>query len=375
MRVVDAPGTGYRYSGGGYTLLQATIEQRTGLPFGKWAERDVLEPLGMRDSRFGPLPATGASVASGHDADGRPVPDYRYAELAAAGLTSTAADLGRFAAALLRDPDRLAAPQPATGGRYGLGVHLDRLDGHVLRVSHPGVNRGWYARLLAYPDRGWAAVVLTTATTAARSPTRSSTSSNGEPRAAWHGDGMRVSFVRTGERRYAIEADRGDGRLMHMPQAPGFDRRLPHDLVHFVVERHYGLAGGVFGQLAAGGDAGTFFTIPHRRRDAARRLSARLGALGREEMARSERLAGACMAAWHARRGDRWDFAETVAQPDAAEVSEAVLAELDEIATRWHAVQVGGRITLDWPAALALRPGSAARGRRPARDRALTKRR
>ena len=161
VRVVDAPGTGYRYSGGGYTLLQATIEQRTGLSFGKWAERDVLEPLGMRDSRFGPLPATGASVASGHDANGRPVPDYRYAELAAAGLTSTAADLGRFAAALLRDPDRLATAQPATGGRYGLGVHLDRLDGHVLRVSHPGVNRGWYARLLAYPDRGWAAVVLT----------------------------------------------------------------------------------------------------------------------------------------------------------------------------------------------------------------------
>ena len=155
------PGTGYRYSGGGYTLLQAAIERRTGLAFGAWARRDVLGPLGMRDSRFGPLPGAGAAVASGHDAAGRPAPDFRYAELAAAGLTATAADLGRFAAAILRDPGRLDRPQPATGGQYGLGVHLDRLDGGVLRVSHPGVNRGWYARLLAYPGRGWAAVVLT----------------------------------------------------------------------------------------------------------------------------------------------------------------------------------------------------------------------
>jgi hypothetical protein len=186
---------------------------------------------------------------------------------------------------------------------------------------------------------------------------------------------VRVSFIRTGERRYAIEADRGDAPLMHMPRAPGFDPWLPHDLVHFVVERHCRLAGGVFGQLAAGGDAGTFFTIPHRRRDSARRLSARLGALGREEMARSERLTAACMAAWHANRGHRWPFAETVGPSDAGDVSDALLAELDEIATRWHSVQVGGRITLTWPTELSPRPGGSAQGRLPSRDRALTRRR
>ena len=186
---------------------------------------------------------------------------------------------------------------------------------------------------------------------------------------------MRVTFVRTGDRRYGIEADRGAGPLMHMPRAPGFDPWLPHDLVHFAVERHFGLAGGVFGQLAAGGDAGTFFTIPHRRRDPARRLSDRLGALGRADMARSERLAAACMAAWHAHRGGRWEFAEVVEPAPAAEVSDALLAELDELAERWHALQPGGRLTLTWPDRLALRPGGAARGRRQGRDRALTRRR
>ena len=156
VRLVDRPGAGYRYSGGGYTLLQAALERRTGRTFATWARRDALGPLGMTASGFGSAPD-----AAGHDAAGRPVPGYRYAELAAAGLTSGAADMGRFAAALLRQPARLATPQPGTGGGYGLGVHVTRLRDGVTRVSHEGVNRGWHARLLAYPERGWAVVVLT----------------------------------------------------------------------------------------------------------------------------------------------------------------------------------------------------------------------
>jgi hypothetical protein len=71
---------------------------------------------------------------------------------------------------------------------------------------------------------------------------------------------VQVTFTRTGERRYSIVADRGGGSVLHMPRGPGYDPWLPHDLVHFVPERHLGIARGVFGQLAAGGTAGTFFT-------------------------------------------------------------------------------------------------------------------
>ena len=160
-----------------------------------------------------------------------------------------------------------------------------------------------------------------------------------------------------------------------MPRAPGYDPWLPHDLVHFVVERHFEIAGGVFGQLAAGGDAGTFFTIPHRRRDSARRLSSRLGALGRHDMARSERLAGACVAAWHARHGGRWEFADTVDRDELTRLPEALLAELDKVAARWHALSVGGALALTWPAQLTLRPGGSSRGRRQNRDRGIAARR
>jgi hypothetical protein len=145
--------------------------------------------------------------------------------------------------------------------------------------------------------------------------------------------------------------------------------------VHFVVERHFGIARGVLGQLAAGGDAGTFFTIPHRRRDPARRLSSRLGALGREDTARSERLTGACMAAWHARHGGRWEFADTADGDEMAGLPEALLAELDEVAARWHALSVGGALTLAWPERLTIRPAGSARGRRRSRDRGMAARR
>jgi CubicO group peptidase (beta-lactamase class C family) len=161
VALIDPPGKQYRYSGGGYTLLQYAVEQRTGRPFTAWADGAALRPLGMRDSAFAWPPPAGAPAAVGHDADGRPVPGYRYAELAPAGLSSSAADMGRFAAALLRDPDRLAQPQAGTDGHYGLGVELDRLGDGTRVVWHEGVNRGWHARLLVYPGRGWAVVVLT----------------------------------------------------------------------------------------------------------------------------------------------------------------------------------------------------------------------
>jgi hypothetical protein len=183
-----------------------------------------------------------------------------------------------------------------------------------------------------------------------------------------HGSSIRVTFTKTGEQRYAIAAARDDGSVLHMPTAPGYDPWLPHDLVHFVVEQHFDIALGVFGQLAAGGDAGTFFPIPHRRRDRSR-LSGRLGELGRQDTARSERLAGACMAAWHERHGQRWKHSETVERAAVGHLPEALLAELDAVAERWHSLPVGGELTLTWPTRLTVRPAGLSRGRRATRER------
>ena len=102
---------------------------------------------------------------------------------------------------------------------------------------------------------------------------------------------MILIFRRVGQRRYAIEAKRPSFTDVEMNPAPGYNEWMPHDLMHLVVEAQLGLTRGVFGQLAAGGDAGTFHPTlvpkqgPRETARVRRRLKARQGKTGytREE--------------------------------------------------------------------------------------------
>jgi CubicO group peptidase (beta-lactamase class C family) len=176
VRLLSEPGAGYSYSGGGYTVAQLAVERAAGEPFAAWMRRAVLLPLGMRSSSFDPAAAEHAAAARGHDSAGRPMPDLRYAEQAAAGLYATAPDVARFVAALGPGPRgeppgrgvvsagavyAMTSPAPATKGRYGLGLRLQALADGVRMVSHDGANHGWRALAAVFPDRGWGIAVLT----------------------------------------------------------------------------------------------------------------------------------------------------------------------------------------------------------------------
>src|SRR3546814_5992335 len=62
----------------------------------------------------------------------------------------------------------------------------------------------------------------------------------------------------SGERRYSMRIEREGLPVLVMDPAPDFEPDLPNDMVHFAVEAALGLKMGVFGQIAAGGDAGSF---------------------------------------------------------------------------------------------------------------------
>ena len=158
VRLVARPGAGFRYSGGGFTVAQHWAELASGEPFGELMRRTVLQPLGMEASTFDQEPSR--ADATPHDAEGSPMPAYRHAALAAAGLLTTAADLARFAAAVADRalPDDMARPAPATGGRYGLGLELEPLG--IAAIGHSGQNRGWRALVAAEPSTGRGLVVL-----------------------------------------------------------------------------------------------------------------------------------------------------------------------------------------------------------------------
>jgi hypothetical protein len=168
---------------------------------------------------------------------------------------------------------------------------------------------------------------------------------------------MEVTFRRTGERQYAVTIIRSGQPALEMKPAPGYDTRMPHDLVHFVVERELGLRHGIFGQLAAGGTAGTFHPAgcgAAPRREAARQrraLAKRVAKLlrqGRADSALSERAADLCRRAWLARAAGG-EAAVAAALPCSARELDRICTVLDELSRAWARLGIGQALTLDWP--------------------------
>jgi CubicO group peptidase (beta-lactamase class C family) len=173
VELLEAPGRRWLYSGGGYSVAQLLVEELTSRPFTDYMQSEVLQPLGMTASSF--QWSRASETARPHDADGSLLPDFAFAEQAAAGLVSTAADLACFLAAALAGPHgeppgrgvlspagvRLAlTAAPGTEGRWGLGYGLGILPGGDRLAYHQGANRGWRAGLALLPDRRAGIAVL-----------------------------------------------------------------------------------------------------------------------------------------------------------------------------------------------------------------------
>lgn len=47
---------------------------------------------------------------------------------------------------------------------------------------------------------------------------------------------MKVTFKRTGERRYSVTVEGSKINTATMDPAPGYHERLPHDAAHFIIE-------------------------------------------------------------------------------------------------------------------------------------------
>ena len=93
IRVWKQPDLSWRYSGGGYTILQLLLSEQSGMSFPALMRDSVLKPLKMNHSTYEqPLPeALRAMAASGYDRNGKKVEGdwHVYPEMAAAGLWTT----------------------------------------------------------------------------------------------------------------------------------------------------------------------------------------------------------------------------------------------------------------------------------------------
>jgi hypothetical protein len=177
---------------------------------------------------------------------------------------------------------------------------------------------------------------------------------------------MRVTFRRTGERRYAVVVEVPGEAAQTMNPAPGFDEHIPHDLVHYVVEAALGLEAGVFGRAARGG--GTFYAAGttndsreqarKRRKQARRERALRRERANEEQLETSERTAYLSDIAWRRRHGQRPDPAfshspSAISALDAARI-ERVVSVLDALAPQWNQLAAGGELVFTWPSVVAV---------------------
>lgn len=165
IRVDKVPGASYRYSGGGYQVMQQAMEDFTGRNFAEYMRKQVLEPLGMKHSTFQqPLTAQQLTqVALPYLGDGTAVVGgpHVYPELAAAGLWTTPSDLARFAIGLQR---AWAGERKAILSANATRTMMTRgLEGHGVGpviggtapreyFMHGGANAGYRCLMVSYLD-------------------------------------------------------------------------------------------------------------------------------------------------------------------------------------------------------------------------------
>jgi CubicO group peptidase (beta-lactamase class C family) len=177
IRVTSEPGAGYRYSGGGYQVVQQVLEDVTGADYSALVQARVFDPSGMAHSALLD-PLDPQASASAHDEEGEVLSGRwkRYPELAAAAVWTTPSDLALFATRLqlsYRGLSDALLPGTATramltrqrptdtpGQSVGIGVFLE---GSSLDASfqHGGGNPGYRCHMVGYLDRSLAIVIMT----------------------------------------------------------------------------------------------------------------------------------------------------------------------------------------------------------------------
>jgi len=174
IRVDIKPGSKYRYSGGGYTVMQQLLIDVLGKPFPDIMRETVLDKIGMKNSTYEqPLPESiEVHAARAHRINGNMIKGrwHVYPEMAAAGLWTTPSDLCRFAIEIMLSragkSNRVLSREMVRNmltdqnENVGLGLFLWN-EGKDFRFMHGGSNAGFKCTLVVYPEKGQGAAIMT----------------------------------------------------------------------------------------------------------------------------------------------------------------------------------------------------------------------
>lgn len=170
------PGSIWRYSGGGYTVMEQVVENVSGMNFEQVMHSKILQPLKMTTSTYEqPLPENLESSASiAYNRRGGAIDGlwHNYPEQAAAGLWTTPTDLAKYC---IEVQDILAGKDNGILSResielmltkelnsWGMGTSL-KWDGDSLIFQHGGKNEGFTTEMMAFAYKGDGVIIMTNA--------------------------------------------------------------------------------------------------------------------------------------------------------------------------------------------------------------------
>ncbi len=163
------PGSSYRYSNSGYSLLSLIVEKASGRSFADFLRDEIFLPFGMKTTvAHEEGISTVVNRAYGYSREGnswrRTDQSMTSAVLGDGGIYTSvdelvhwleALDHGRFAEASV---PRVATDKP--GVRYGYGWRISEVDGRRV-VAHTGETIGFRNAVIRFPDEKLSVVVLT----------------------------------------------------------------------------------------------------------------------------------------------------------------------------------------------------------------------
>jgi CubicO group peptidase (beta-lactamase class C family) len=175
--VVDTiPGSIWRYSGGGYTVMEKVVEDVSGLSLDAYMSKNILLPIGMKNSTYQQPIAKEFqnNISAAYDGNGELIKGLwnNYPEQAAAGLWTTPSDLamycmeiqdivqGKKNGVLTKETvDKMLTKHK---NDWGLGPSLQN-EKDSLIFGHGGKNAGFTNDMKAYVYQGNAIIVMTNA--------------------------------------------------------------------------------------------------------------------------------------------------------------------------------------------------------------------
>jgi CubicO group peptidase (beta-lactamase class C family) len=166
LELASTPGTEYRYSNTGMSLLGLVLSMRTGKPYETMLQGRIFRPLGMQSSTTD-FALVRDRVVPGLKVNGKPFPNQKMGALApSGGIYTSAEDLARFARAQIDRTDAaiVLSQKPVftigEGEQVALGWHLyDWVQGWRT-LNHNGAIGGYTATVNVDPANRCAVIVL-----------------------------------------------------------------------------------------------------------------------------------------------------------------------------------------------------------------------